>query len=55
MFATFLVACLQFIFLYEFLFSFSEGEVEFAGFYILVQFQIDQEVVVAFQLDGAAQ
>ena len=36
-------------------FSFSEGEVEFAGFYILVQFQIDQEVVVAFQLDGAAQ
>ena len=54
-FATFLAAGLQFIFLYEFLFPFSKGEVDFSGFHVFVEFQIDQEVVVAFQLDGAAQ
>ena len=54
-FATFLIAGLQFIFLYEFLFPFSKGEVDFSGFHVFVEFQIDQEVVVAFQLDGAAQ
>ena len=50
MFATFLVACLQFIFLYEFSFFPSvKVRLNFAGvFTSLSSFQIDQEVVVAF-------
>ena len=54
MFASFHGACLQLVFLYGFLLTLYKSQGNLAGLYVLVQFQIDQQVVIALQLDDTA-
>ena len=45
---------LQFVFLHGLFLALCEREGHFSGLHILFQFQVDQKIVVAFQLHGAA-
>ena len=53
--ASLFTACLQFVFFYQFLFSDSKSKGQFTGFHLFIQVQVDEQIVITFQLYGAAE